>query len=419
MVRAYFKKIQLFFVFLFLGWISLAGQVLQLRYTIVTFELIFIIFVLSFLIELPNTFSNIDIAFLLYIFIITLGLNFYENKNFALRYYSTNIIPIFLLYFSLRKIENKQILAIASSIFFLSVLIIIIGYYEIIFRRNIIYEFWVNNPYYFRFTHQTPRMMSTLIHPTVFGSFLVGVIPFSYSIFRDFKKINRPLFIFITFLLITAVIFSFSRGNLFGLIGASILYLYLNKKIRYIKFIILLLIILLIFSSSLFKNRLSFNRFSIESISSEWWKIKLDNLRIIKKIIKDYPLLGIGLSHYQLKIKDYITEERKNLENYIIKKGYTPSEWHIPDNMYLSMLAETGILGIASFFIFLFLLYKKVIFVLKRIKDSYQRNTVISCISGITGLLISMSTYDLFYWLNPTLLLWFLVALIRSVINEF
>jgi O-antigen ligase len=255
--------------------------------------------------------------------------------------------------------------------------------------------------------------MSTLVHPTVFGSFLVGIIHFSYFIFSEVKKIYKPLIIFIIIILLSAVISSFSRGNLFALIVSTVIYFYFQKKIRYIKFIILGVFILFFFSSFYLKNNFSFNRFSFNSLISYWWETELDNLNIVKKIFKEHPLVGIGTGNYRIKFEVYITDRRKNIEKLIKKYGYDPREWRTPDNMYLCILAENGLLGFGCFIIFLFLIIKKAIFNIKTIQDQITKNFLVACLCGTIGLLISMNTYDLFYWLNPTLLFWFLIAHLR------
>ncbi|MCM8791917.1 MAG: O-antigen ligase family protein [Candidatus Omnitrophica bacterium] len=413
------RKIRLFFIFLFLIWISLYGQTFQLKYDVITLNLIFIIFVLSLLIELPQNFLVMDVILLFYIFIIALGVNFYENKTSVLRHYSLNIFPSYLLYFSFRKIEKEEILTIAFSVSFLSFLITLLGCYEIIFKKNIIYEFWVNNPYYYRFLYRTPRMMSTLIHPTILGSFLAGTVFFVYFIFSIIKKIYKPFIIFIIIFLLTAILFSFSRGVIISFLISTFFYLYLQRKTYYIRFIIIGILILFIFLSIFLKNHPSFYRFSIDyPLLSYCKEIKLENLNILMKILKGHPFFGIGIGNYHMKFKDYITDKQKNIEVLIKQKGYDHAEWHTADNMYISIIAETGILGSLLFFIFLFLLYRRAFSTLKIKENLYHKNIITVCVSGITALLISMNTYDLFYWINPLLLFWFLVGLTRSLLIE-
>ena len=409
MVKVYFEKLRLFLIFIFLF-----GQITQLMYPVFTFTLLLLIFISSFLTQPLNDFSLIDFLFLLYISIITISFNFYDNKLTVLHYYLLYIPLIPLIYFSFKKIEKDTIFPIISFILSLATLIVIIGLCEVFFKKNIIYEFWINNPYYFRFIHSNRRMMSTLIHPTVFGSFLVGVIHFSYFIFSAVKKIYKPLIFFIIILLLSAIIFSFSRGNLFALILSSIIYFYLQKKSQYIKFIILGLIIFFFLSSYYLKNKFSFNRFSFNSLISCWWETELDNLNIVKKILKQHPLIGIGMGNYRIKFEDYITDKRKKIEIFIKKQGYDPWEWRTPDNMYLCMLAENGLLGFGSFIIFLFLFIKKALSKIKVIQDQIIKNFLVACLCGVIGLLVSMTTYDLFYWLNPALLFWFLIAHLRT-----
>lgn len=411
------RIILIFFIFLFLAWISLFDQTLQLKYKDITLLGLCIFCVLSFMYKGQFKFSKVDLALFVYLFIVTLTIPFSENKPAALYWYRLYILPIPLIYLAVRNLGEKFILPIALGIFVCSSIIALFGLFEIIFRRNIIYEFWVENQYYHRFIQDTPRIMSTLMHPTVFGSYLLGCLPFSFFLvskmrnpYKMFVKLSIPI-------CVLGIIFSFSRGNLAGLIGLSVVYLYLTNRRRYIKYIFIGLTVLILLSSTILLHDFQFLRLSLPEISSDWWKIHLEKSDITLKILKKYPLSGIGLNHYRLNFNEYSSEDYKRLEEKAKKRGRDPFEWKIADNMYLSILAETGLLGFSTFMLFLFLLFKKSSVLLKLIKDTKEKEFLIACICGIVGLLVSMNTYDLLYWINPFLLFWFLAGIHSSVID--
>lgn len=412
------RIILIFFIFLFIAWISFFGQTLQLRYKNITLVFLCIFFVTSLFYKKKMKFLNVDLALFIYLGTVTLTMFFSENRSVALEWYCIYILPIPLVYLAMRNLDKNFIPPIAKGIFIFSSCVVLFGTLEVIFRKNIIYEFWVENPFYYRFiSYESSRIMSTLMHPTIFGSYLVGCLPFFFYLA---SKTKSPCKIFIKFFIlicVIGVIFSFSRGNIAGLMGLTLIYLFLTKRRRYIKFVLIGPLILVILSSSFLKREFNFIRFSISGLSSLWWRSKAERSHVTFKILKERPILGIGLNHYRLKFDRYSSPEYKQNEERLRRLGHDPYEWKIPDNMYLCILAETGLIGFLSFMFFLFLLFKKVLSHLKTIKDSIEKEFLISCLCGVVGLLISMNTYDLLYWINPLLLFWFLVGLLVPVIK--
>jgi O-antigen ligase len=76
----------------------------------------------------------------------------------------------------------------------------------------------------------------------------------------------------------------------------------------------------------------------------------------------------------------------------------------IPDNMYLSLLSESGILGLLAFLIFIFLLIKRGAQRFNAEKDRQVKLTILMPLCALAGLLVNMAAYDLFYWDNPLML---------------
>ena len=115
---------------------------------------------------------------------------------------------------------------------------------------------------------------------------------------------------------------------------------------------------------------------SYDSIISPY---RLTRVKMTFKILKDHPLFGIGFNHFRIRFNEYCPPEDRGRELY---------EFMIPDNMYLTFLAETGLLGASGFLVFIFLLFKR----------GFKR---IIPISSLAGLLVNMGAYELFYWYNP------------------
>jgi O-antigen ligase len=77
----------------------------------------------------------------------------------------------------------------------------------------------------------------------------------------------------------------------------------------------------------------------------------------------------------------------------------------IADNMYLTLIAETGMLGFLSFLIFSFSFLKKGWEQLKILNsNSNGRWELLVSLMAFIGLLVNMGGYELFYWPNQYLL---------------
>jgi len=419
------------FIVLFIAWVSFFDQSLQLRYKNITLISLCLFFSLAFLYRKGIRFSEADIALFIYLFAVSLSVIFSEQRSVALEWYRIYILPIPLIYLIFRNIGRSFILPIAKGIFIASTIVALFGILEIIFHKNIIYESWIENAYYDRFNiYQIRGITSTLMHPTIFGSYLLGCLPFAFFLIPETKGYRRGLIILCILIMLTGVILSCSRGNLAALAGLSICYLFLIKKRRYIKYILICPIVLVIAITTFDQNyrdyknsqgiimiqeMFYFNRYSLTSLVHPIWFLrKVDRSRRTFAILKEYPLLGAGLNHFRLIFDRYNSPEQKERKKRRVGRG---PEFKVPDNMYLSILAETGGVGFLSFMLFLLLLFKRGLRRLKGIKDNKEKHFLICCMSGVIALLISMNTYDLLYWINPFLLFWFLIGLISSAVT--
>jgi O-antigen ligase len=85
----------------------------------------------------------------------------------------------------------------------------------------------------------------------------------------------------------------------------------------------------------------------------------------------------------------------------------------IADNMYLTILGETGIIGFFGFLIFIPFLLRKTwrqLWILEYDPKSKQQLLII--LSAFIGLLVSMGGYELFYWPNQYMYFCILVGLL-------
>ncbi|MFN7170146.1 MAG: hypothetical protein ACK4NT_02750, partial [Candidatus Omnitrophota bacterium] len=91
-----------------------------------------------------------------------------------------------------------------------------------------------------------------------------------------------------------------------------------------------------------------------------------------------------------------------------------PYEFKIPDNMYLTIFAETGLLGLFCFLFFISGLLRRAVRTLRIIAQE-EREFLFILICGFIAILFNMASYDLFYWHMPLYFFWIYAGLIRGL----
>ena len=137
-----------------------------------------------------------------------------------------------------------------------------------------------------------------------------------------------------------------------------------------------------------------------------WFYYRGERFLTTFKMLKDHPFVGVGLDNYRI-----------IFDRYHAWIG-TPIEFKIPDNMYLMILGETGIIGFLSFLVFIFFLFRNAISTFCLIKDEYLREFLIVLMLALIGICVNMDTYELFYFTETTYQFWILVGIVVSIINQ-
>lgn len=198
----------------------------------------------------------------------------------------------------------------------------------------------------------------------------------------------------------------FFPGVFLGFMAMMLFYLWRVKKRKMMA--IMLLSFALIISIASIHNNILLNRFGVkrlffgnyDSIISQY---RLDRIKMTVKILKDHPFTGIGFNHFRIRFNEYC-QEKESL-----------TEFMIPDNMYLTFLAETGIIGTLGFLIFIIFLFKRGLYTLSKLKEGAHKQMLIICLASLIGLLVNMGGYDLFYWNNPYVIFCLLCGFIASL----
>lgn len=302
--------------------------------------------------------------------------------------------------------SKKNFLFFSKLVCVSSILVSLLAVVEIVFKFNPIYEFLLNNPYYQRYTIGFVRPVSTQFNPAPLGTYLLASIPFNFIVFKNSLKMKWIGFFGI---LLNSVILllTFSRGVFIGFIFMILIFLLFRKRF---KLAAVFLIILTFLSLSASFLPYPVNRFGANflfggknrGVISQY---RVDRCKMTADIIKKYPLTGIGFTHFRKRFKEFYPHKNK--------PGY---EFMIADNMYLTILAETGAIGFLGFFLFFISTLKKCLKYLKEKDSLLKENLFIFMIFlAIAAILINMAAYELFYWPNQYLFLCILIGSVEAV----
>jgi O-antigen ligase len=404
-ISGFFKSIEIKYLVILIIWISFFPQPLQEKYHLYTNISLILIFLILFVRNRFVLLKPTDYSLWVFLLAISINVFFAQQKNIALKTYLDLAIAMFIIYYLVSEdfFSEKSFNLLVKTICISSIIVSLGAVLEFLFAYNPIYENVIENPYYKRYISGFVRTMSTQFHPVVLGSYLLGSLPFNFKLFKQNNPYLRLLGSLGIVLNIIVIILTFSRGVILGLIAAVMFYLIMQKKFRSIVifFVILVFSILLCSYLPYPVNRFGKGQMIIENrgILSGY---RFTRCAMTLRIIKEHPLVGLGFQHFRIRFYEYFPS------NYNV-----PYEFMIPDNMYLTFLAETGIIGTLGFFILIFSLLKKASLHLKRIEDDNRRLMLLMPMSALIGLLVNMAAYELFYWATPYMLFCIICTLLK------
>lgn len=402
--RGYFSLIIIMLLFLSISFIPVP---LQQHYHVAVKAFLIIAFLVLLVRKRRSIFKLTDWPLWLFLAAIVINVFFAQEKNVAFRTYLDLAMPMFFIYYlvSYGITQKSGFNILAGIISISSILVSAIAIFESLFAFNPIYEYFIENFYYQRYITDFVRPMSTQYNPAVLGSYLLGCLPFNFFLFKKGRSVFRLSGAAGMVLNIVVIILTFSRGVFLGLIVMIVFYLVTLKN--YLRMIIFFLVIFMLLFVSI-DLPCPLNRFGADRMIKGWDGIfssyRFNRCIMTKDMIKDFPLTGIGFQHFRTRFYEYYPE-----------KYNISYEFMIADNMYFTILAETGIIGFFAFLILLFSLFRKGWAQLKLLKKhSQERLQLLIILCAFIGLAVNMGAYELFYWPNQYMFFCIIIGLLES-----
>ena len=344
--------------------------------------------------------NSLNLPFLLLLSVMTVSLLRSEHFAVSLKDYVIFISYFILFFLVINNIkQERQFDTIIQLFFFTSFVVALFA----------LQHYYGLDPYLKDMT----RLISTIGQKNWTSNYLAMVFPivFSYFLLEENKK--KIVYYLLLSILYTVLLIFQSRGvwisaGLTLILGIFFLYkfklsniLKKNKKWLFLLFITLFLITV-IYSIPSAQNPLNKN---IDTIPQKITSVYENNFSSLYsrlfiwsttlEMIKDKPILGVGIGLYKMDYLDYQAGFLEKNPNYL-KYGSRSEEAH---NEYLQLAAELGIIGLGIFLYIIFILYRSVLKFLnekKEGKGGKEKLILWGLLMGITCFLFdSMFTFPL------------------------
>lgn len=213
------------------------------------------------------------------------------------------------------------------------------------------------------------RVTSFTTHANSLAKFILPVIPICMTLALVNNNWQKYAYFIITVCLVLAEIFTISRGAWIGMLFGALLLIVLFRSYK----IIICLMGLTLLAVILLPPEIGLERFnSIFNLTHQWNIERLNVWLASINMIKDHPIVGLGLNNFQLYYLDY-----KPLSGQEIFRH--------AHNTFINIAVEMGLIALGFFIFFLILVFRQVLKV-----RSCERLVLVSksIVIGIMSLLV-------------------------------
>ncbi|MBI5206791.1 MAG: O-antigen ligase family protein [Candidatus Firestonebacteria bacterium] len=319
--------------------------------------------------------TSVFIPAIIYILINILGVIFGINLQRGLHELA-GLLLIIVFFITVNLVKKEDLKLLVNLLILASTIFALIGIYQYI---------EINKGFINIHSIRIQGLLGSIFD---FAWFLVYVILLSISVLWQMEQnIYENLFLLFAILIMSiALVFTYTRGAWLGLISGILLISFIKDK-RIILPVIFLIVLIAYINPSFIERVKTIPdlKMSSNNIRLEIWDKGI-------KIIKDNPILGVGMGNYSLAAD---------------KNGKYPVHDHSHNN-YIQQGVNAGIPGLAAFFWMIWCLLNEGY---KYIKENINNNISIGCFAGLVSFLVSgFVDYSLKNDISITLF-WFLMGL--------
>ncbi|MFA4992776.1 MAG: O-antigen ligase family protein [Candidatus Omnitrophota bacterium] len=251
-----------------------------------------------------------------------------------------------------------------------------------------------------------PRASAAFPNPNLLGIYMSAFIPLMAGLsILYFKGRNKVFMSFLSSLALIGIFLTFSRGA--GLaVYLAILFLSIagKKKLLITALVAILLIFPFVMPKDIKKWAKEVNYNPIVFMLNQD-RISIYNNTI--NMIRHHPFVGVGVNTFSRNYGKYKTESAE-------KYAHTPDTIY-SHNIYLQMAGEIGLLGLAAFIWFLFLIFKNAVNNYSMLKNEYLKVVSLSLLACILAFLVNGLTETSLYNSRVAMVFWYLIGISLSL----
>lgn len=249
------------------------------------------------------------------------------------------------------------------------------------------------------FPDLTTRVFGNLDNPNILAQYLEFMMPLAFGLFWTVKSYaKKAVFLGAMALMVLCLIFTFSRGGWIAF-ALSIVVFGILKDRRVLLLGILFGLVSVFFLPHSIIERLQ----SVGSLSDTSNAYRTFIWASTLNMIKDFWYSGVGLG---------VNAFEKMYNAIYISEGVYAFHSH---NLYLEILAETGILGMLAFLGVVFSTFKNGITALINTDDALIKTIVSSLMGGMAAFIFHGISENSFYNFKIVFMFWFTISLVSSI----
>jgi len=123
---------------------------------------------------------------------------------------------------------------------------------------------------------------------------------------------------------------------------------------------------------------------------------RIDGAANALRMVRDHPLCGVGIGNFEPLFNEYYDKAHITLRIY-----------PVPDNVLFMIVAETGLLGLGAFGLFVLVVFLAIRRALAATRGDRYWNSYVWAVSvGVIGFGVNLLAYDGLFWFSPSFAFW-------------
>ena len=335
------------------------------------------------------------IVIMMLIYLVSAMMSFARGKSLQSWFVYVVMMAFFFVVINTIR-TKKQFMDLCRAFAISGLFVCLYGVYQYIFKPGGA-EAWLDDE---MFEGISMRIYSTLENPNVLGEYILLVLPVCIGLMWTAEKFGTKLFYAgIALIMGVVLILTFSRGCWIALVLAAAIYVTLVCGKLWGLMLLVLPVLPFVIPETVLQRLTSIGDMSDSSTS---YRVFIWMGTIL--MMKDFWLFGIGMGE----------EAFNQVYPFYAYSAVVAPHSH---NLFLQVWVETGLGGIITFLLILFMWFKQISLGHKKISDQRIKTMLVAIASGVCGFLAQGMFDNCFYNYRVVMVFWFVLGLGISAVN--